>query len=279
MNWNSVDSIAAEIAAAIPLHARFRMMTARTFASAVAISGLVVVSFVLNGPVGRRVPPWPKDGTLPLLVAKKMRPIADAGKFKDDGYFKYLGKRDPQPPREEPFATDEAAIAAAQQWIVAHFGELPPHSSLKVKALDHSSSGRPQPAFDWDRGHTITFTQLFRGIPTDRFAVIYITGQTQFSASVSLCSFEPLPRSRKPVVNANVAIKALRDVYEKMNVGPKFLAEFDKKAHAKMSYVWSPEANRDHLLDEIDVLAPTWVIDDEERLVVDAHTGKPWMND
>jgi hypothetical protein len=256
------------------------MITARTFAGAAAISGLVVVSLVFHGLSGRPAPPRPNDDTLPLVVATRMQPIADGNNFKDDyGYFRYPAEPDPQPPKEEPFATDEAAIAAAQQWIVAHFGTLPPHTSLKVKSLEHSSSGHPRAAFDWDHGHTITFTQLFRGIPTDRFAVIYITGRTQFSASVSLCSFEPLPRSRKPVVNQNVAIKALRDVYEKMNVGPKFLAEFDKTAHAKMSYVWSPEANRDHLLDDVDVLAPTWVINAEERLVVDAHTGKPWMND
>ena len=255
-------------------------MTSRTFAGVVAVSGLIVVSFVLNRPAPQSAPQLPDDGKLPLLVATKLRPIADVGNFKDEyGYFKYTTEPDPQLPKEEPFATDEAAIAAAQQWIIAHFGELPAYTSLELKSLEHSSSGHPQSVHAWDRGHTISFRQTYRGMPTDKFAIIYITGRTQFSASVCLCSFAPLSNSAKPVVSAKFAIKALRDVYEGMDIGSEFLAQFDNEATAILSYVWSPEANEVHSLKTAAVLAPTWVIDNDERLLVDAHTGKPWMND
>jgi hypothetical protein len=223
---------------------------------------------------------WTKSGSLPLLVRKRVRPLVNAADFADESlYFRYPREPNTPPPTEEPFDTDEDAIAAAVKWLVDQFGELPPDTSLQVTSLEHSSSGHSKAVFDWDRGHTITFEQRFNGIPTDSHTVIYITGRTQFSASVSLCSFDPVPESRKEIVDEGVAIKALRDVYENAKAGPEVLEQFDKKAHAKLEYLWSPKANQSSGLDEMNILAPTWVINGEKRVVVDGHSGKPWVND
>jgi hypothetical protein len=186
-------------------------------------------------PISSDSPPsgWTKHDALPLLAAKRLRPIAEVENFRDRSSFRYPREPDVRPPEEEPFDDDKDAIAAATAWIVAHFGQLPPHTSLEVRELNHSSSGREMPAFDWDRGHTVSFRQHFHGIPTDQYAVVYITGKTRFSASVSLSSFDSVPDSGKPIVSEGAAIKAWRDIYENQD-DRELLEEFDKTARARL---------------------------------------------
>ena len=144
---------------------------------------------------------WTAEDHLPLLSGKLLRPIADAADFRiDENAVRYPRDPTPKPSGETPFPNDDDASAAARKWINAHFGPLPRAVSLEITGIQHSSSGRDKPAFEWDHGHTIAFREVYRGIPTGGFAIIYVTGRTHFSATVQLYSYEAIPDSAKAIV-------------------------------------------------------------------------------
>jgi Leucine-rich repeat (LRR) protein len=227
---------------------------------------------------------WSESDFLPMLTGTLIRPTSEAANFDFVAPYcfeyprgAYTGATKPRRATEEPFPTDAEAVAAARAWIKAHFGELPRYTTLDVKRIDHSSSGRPKPAFDWDQGHTILLREKYRGIPVAGSALIYITGRTQFRASVTLRTFSPVPGSAKRVVDKETAVKAWRTKLEKRGADAAALAEFDKNAKPRLVYIGSPKSNPPD--SKSDVLAPTWAIDPDERMLVDGHDGAAWLND
>lgn len=221
---------------------------------------------------------WSETDSLPLLTRKLLQPITEQSKFDDSmGILNFRNSPKPRPPTEEPFATDAEAVNAAQAWIESHFGKLVPALRLELKHVDHSSSGGPTPRFDWDRGHTIVFKEIYRGIPTDGGAVIYITGRTKFSASISLYSYAPVAGSGKPLVTKQAAIAAWRTLLKQRGSASDVLARFDNGVQPHLLYVWSPLANRGSTGEEF--VVPTWALEQEDLYMVDGHTGKAWYND
>ncbi|MEX0715181.1 MAG: hypothetical protein WD066_01270 [Planctomycetaceae bacterium] len=225
---------------------------------------------------------WTKAETLPLIRATPLRPIAAADEFKArSGGFGYefpREYRDPEPPEEEPYASDEEAVAAAIRWIERHFGKSPAHTSLRATRIQHSSSGQDRPRYDWDRGHTIVFEQTYRGLPTDRYAVVYITGRTRFKVDLDVCEFQPIENSGRKIVGPEDGVAAWRKGFEDQGASPEDLAEFDKNVSPRLSFVWSPQENlradRDRT---VQILAPNWDLFD--GAMIDAYTGKPWRDD
>jgi len=219
---------------------------------------------------------WTAGDPLPLLERKLMLPVVELPEFKVSSDI-VVYRRPPMPPTESPFPTDDAAITAARSWIETSFGALPAGVSLEVKRINHSSSGREKPEFDWDHGHTIVFCEKYRGVATDGGAVIYLTGRTQFSASVFLFSYKTISGTAKTLVDKKDGVAAWRARFQQRPDAKEILPQFDKKAAPKLKYVWSPPANRGP--DGRDVIAPTWVLDDEDTIMVDGHTGEAWFND
>jgi hypothetical protein len=222
---------------------------------------------------------WSPADELPLLVQTLICPIKDAADFsKSLGGLKYPRERRPVRPAEKPFEKDVDAVAAAKTWITAHFGQLPQDTLLVTTSIDHSSSGRSKPAFDWDEGHTIVFRETYNGIQTDSFAVIYITGQTRFNASVKLHTYTPIPGTAKRIVDKAVALKAWQDRIKEKGYDAKTLAGYgyERNAKPRLVYVWSKVHYRQR---HSDVIAPTWALGRESKLMVDGQTGLAWLND
>jgi hypothetical protein len=223
---------------------------------------------------------WPEDGTVPLLYSWNLPPIFEQTEFTGEGMHQYPRDRTRKPPQDDPFATDSEAIAAAERWIVDHFGALPPNAALKPTSVAHSSSGIAKASSDDDRGHTITFRETFHGIETNDFAVVYISGRSDFSANVALCRYEIVPRSAKPIVSAATAISEVRSIFAKMNPGNgEFLKAFDQDPQARLVYMYADQDdNSDEDQDRKDdrqIRSPYWIINGDERLFIDAYTGKP----
>jgi hypothetical protein len=225
--------------------------------------------------------PMAKSGEpLPLVKCKKLVPIVDKDDFADETFvYRYpKNHENPTPPTEEPYATDEEAVKAATDWLVKHFGRLPPETALVTTRVQRSSSGQDKPAYDWDRGHTIVLCQTFRGTPTSNDTILYITGKTRFSGSIGLASFEPIPGSAKPTISKEEAVKAVRRMAEARGATAKHLEDLDKRLKPVLEYEWSPTYNEGFDLDT-PVLNPNWHMIPGEPLMVDAHTGKLWVND
>jgi hypothetical protein len=218
---------------------------------------------------------WSDADALPVLRQKLITPVAEVSKFKvstSDVTFNEIM----EPKADDPFPSDEEAVVFARAWIERHFGRLPSSTSIAADKVLHSTSGHEQPAFDWDRGHTITFRERFHGMPTDGFAIVYVPGRNELSVHSHLYSYEPIPDSAKKVIKKDAAVAAWRALYAKRPDAKEALPVFDKKVSPKLKYVWSSVANRGH---DDDIIAPTWVLDDEGLLMVDGHTGEPWYND
>jgi hypothetical protein len=237
-------------------------------------------STAANGRAG--VPPehagsWSEADELPLLLRTTIRPIKDAAEFAiEPCEIRYPREPRPPLPTEKPFEKDDDAVAAARAWITSHFGRLPQDISLEVTRIDHSSSGRPKPAFDWDQGHTIVFRALYRGLPTDSHAVIYITGRSRFGASLELHTFSPIPGTAQRIIDKAAALKAWRTRIKQSGEDAAALAACEKNGNPRLVYVWSPKAN---VGGNSRILAPTWALDREERFMVDGRTGIAWFND
>lgn len=178
--------------------------------------------------------------------------------------------------KEEPFQTDREAVDAAKAWILGIFGELPGYTTLELVEIAQSTSGSGKPRDDMDRGHTITFREKYRGIVTRGGAVIYIAGRSQFSACVFIYTYRSVPKSAKQIVDKATAIQKWRVQFERAGADATTLSQFDKKARPRLIYEWSSLANRGT---DASRVAPTWVLDDENRIMVDGQSGTPWTND
>lgn len=232
-----------------------------------------------TGGASKQTGKWAATDELPLLTRTLIRPIRDAAEFSADlSSLKFPRERKPLPPTEKLFEKDDDAVAAARAWITAHFGELPQGISLEVQSIDHSSSGRPKPVSDWDQGHTINFREQYHGIPTDGFAVIYITGRTKFAATVKLHTYSPIPGSAKRIIDKPAAVKAWQDRIKEKGYDLKALGwyGYEKDAKPRLTYVWS---NVHYLKTHTDVIAPTWALDRDDKFMVDGHSGVAWLND
>jgi hypothetical protein len=177
-------------------------------------------------------------------------------------------------PKEVPFKNDKEAVEVATKWLTLHFGKLGTGVELSVIGIQHSSSGHEKPVYDWDFGHTISFTANYRGIRTDHGAVVYITGKTDISATVELFKYTTLGK-RRSLVSAADSKKALLTRLSKQK-NTVDLQKWIKSKKPELRFVWSPAANAkvDY---EYDVLAPSWMFGD--RYAVDGFTGAPWVND
>lgn len=219
-----------------------------------------------------------KDEALPILFATKLRPMADVADFRDVGYFKYVKESVARVPKDEAFTNDDDAIAAARKWVILHFGDLPAESSLEFEGLEHTTSDHSKPHSDWDRGH-ITFRQLYRGVPTTGCAIVYFTGRSMTMASVTLYAFAPIPGTARLIVTERAAINAMRSAFAQSDGIPPATEALSERAEARLFYLWSLKENETFGRDEADVLAPNWIMGGDQRLAVDAYTGKAWDND
>ena len=224
---------------------------------------------------------WAVSDKLPLLRETLILPKRNVGDFAvDANYVRY--PREPRPLRakDAPVEEDVDAVAAAKAWITDNFGKMPDSTSLEVTRIEHSSSGAPKPAYDWDRGHTIVFKVTYHRIPTDGFAVVYIAGRSQFAASVAIHAYSPIPGSDKRIVDKATAVRRWRDQYEQQGADAAALAQFDQNVKPRLWYVWSPKA-KENLRGESTsfIVAPTWVLEQEKKIMVDAQSGEPWFND
>jgi hypothetical protein len=223
----------------------------------------------------------PRGGEpLPLLSCRGLKPILEDDEFthRDGLSFDFPKKLNLKPPTEEPFSTDAEAVSAAVEWVVHHFGPIPPRTSIEVTRVLHSSSGSEKPRYSWDRGHTITLHQFYDKIPTEIGSVIYITGRTRFSGHVEMATIEPVRGSARKLVTKEAAVKAWRTTGAGRGATKEELDKFEKRLKPRIEYVWSPTRNAD-LDDGPQIYAPTWVMIEGEPLMVDGHTGKPWVND
>jgi len=245
---------------------------------------MCILFAILSVACAQKAPaPLTERDPLPLLTRREIAPRHEVEKFTGgNGSYRFIDPSAQQPPKEPPFEADAQAVAAAQAWIAAHFGEMPSGVTLQVKTIDHSSSGRAAPAYDWDHGHTISFTELYRGIPTDSGAIIYITGRTSFNATIDLYEYFPVSGSERKIVSGEVASKSFRDLWVKAghSLSADELAQWDRTVKPRLVYVWSPLTSELQTGAQTDkCTAPTWALDTEGRIMVDGQTGKIWEND
>jgi hypothetical protein len=238
-----------------------------------------VVSSEIAGATRGKPHNWSEADDLPLLAQAIIRPINPAEFSADiDEGFSYPRQPGPLHATEKPFEHDDDAVAAARSWITAKFGRLPQGVSLGVDRIDHSSSGRPEPAFGWDQGHTIVFREIYCGIPTDSGVVIYIAGKTKYAASVKLHAYSSIPGTAKRIVGKAAAVKAWEDRIKQKGYDATLLAQFgyQKNLKPRLVYVWSPKYN---VGGRSNVVAPTWELGRDCKCMVDGQSGIAWLND
>ena len=178
---------------------------------------------------------------------------------------------------EKPFDTDREAVDSARSWILRNFDKLPNHASLEAVELLRSASGSPKPQGETDRGHTVTFLEKFHGIPTQGGAIVYIAGPhpglcEDLSLFIPAYSKVRETNRRQDRGDTEMEGSACERGAEKGT-----LFQFDKRAKPRLVYHWCPLSNRGS--DAPVVVAPTWVLDDENKIMVDGQSGKAWTND
>jgi len=214
---------------------------------------------------------WNTRTSLPSLLAKALTPVKERENFERRSSSVWYRRPGGPVADGQGFATDEEAKKAAQAFLRDHFGEL----SVSVFPTRVSpADGRSRSAGDPDLW--ITLESVHHGIPLDGCgAVVYFSGRTVVSASVTLVSVTPIQESERRILSKEQAIAA----WEKWKQqGPKEWK--DLKPDPKrilLKYVWSPgdSPTRAPGGTEEFVLRPNWVIG---NVLIDAFTGKAWRN-
>jgi hypothetical protein len=207
---------------------------------------------------------------LPKLWADVLPPLRNRDRFE----FTYGSAtvRMDGPPKangEEPFPTDADAIAYLRSWLTTHFGPLPEQTDLVVDRIQHSASGGDQPSYDWDKGHTVVFTQTWRGIRTDRTAVLYLRGRSEVDGSIDIARFTPVEGSQRDLLSPAAAQLAVGRVLSALGQGQAL----PSKVPLTLTFIWE-SANE---TGERIRLRPVWMLGDGPFLI-DAHTGEPGRN-
>ena len=215
--------------------------------------------------------------TMSRLRATMRRPIVEVESFEESGGG-FEGPRDrmpPTPPTDAPFETDSAAVAAAIGWIIAHFGPLPPDTTLVPTSVDQSASGNEAPNYDWDIGHTIVLHQFYRGTKTDIASVVYIRGRSHFSGHFALAEFEQVPGTEGPVIGSAAAVEAFLDWSRQHgeDVDEDTIARFRELAKPRLEYVRSNAALGSK---HEDLQTPSWSL--TPGWWVDAYSGVVWRD-
>lgn len=213
---------------------------------------------------------------LPRLLVNGRAPIVGAEHFTADGRAWKL----PLPTgraQEAPFTSDADAVAAAKQWLVAHFGPLPPETGLDAVSVRHSAGGRDDEASRLAHpGHTVVLQQTWRGIPTRITSVVYIAGRSDFGGHFEFASFEPVAGSESPVIGVAAAVAAVLN-WARTNGGldDAALDALRRRLQPRLEYVYSPVRDEQFDLDPL-YFDPTWGFGD--GLMVDAVNGAVWRD-
>lgn len=216
-------------------------------------------------------PAEPSEPTaLPRLWAERLQPLRDPDRF-DFTYGAAMVRLEgaPQATGEEPFATDADAIAYLRSWLQTHFGPLPEQTDLVVDRVQHSSSGGDQPSYDWDKGHTVVFTQTWRGIRTDRTTVLYLSGRSQVDGSIDLARFAPVEGSQRDLLSPAAAQLAVGRVLSALGQGHLLPSGIQRT----LTFLWESETEAGDRMR----LRPVWILG-EGPFLIDAHTGEPGRN-
>ncbi|MBI3817392.1 MAG: hypothetical protein HY286_01780 [Planctomycetes bacterium] len=224
------------------------------------------------------------DMKLPTLIFHAAKPIFESDQFEDEdedegeGTFRYPKVRQipPKPPSEPPYATDDEAVEGAKNWIIQHFGPLPPNVNYVAKSVQHSSSGQDKPQFDWDRGHTIRLQLTYKDIPMDEASILYITGKTQFDGYVTFGTFEEKSGSAKPIITKEAAVDSAALFLEFKGVGARDIEEFKKSAKWRLEYHLRRSSYRPGSKVKLTYI-PAWVIEEPETMVVNAYNASVQM--
>ena len=245
----------------------------------VLIASLAACSAPSDEPADTGIAGSTTPASLPLLACTPLWPVRDADEFasQGEGSYEYPSQQQPfVPTGEEPYGTDADATRAAIDWVVAHFGPLPADTALAVEDIDRSASGHEHPVYDWDRGHTIVLHQTYRGLATDRRAVIYIQGRSRFRGVISLARFSPIAGSERPTISKEAVLATVRQVMAQQGNDPAKIDAECTGLQPFLLYVWSPTHNASGGNREI--LAPNWALNPGGSALVDAQTGQPWRN-
>ena len=212
--------------------------------------------------------------TMSRLRATMRRPI-DAASFSESFGWEYpKDHAKPTPPVDAPHETDAAAVDAAIAWIVAHFGPLPPHTSLEPTSIQRSASGNEEPQYEWDAGHTIVLHQCYHGTRTDVASVVYIRGRSNFSGHFELASFEPVDGSDARVISQDEAVEAfVRFVKQREGADAAAIEQFRRTAAPRLEFIRS---NTLIGTPHQDLHVPTWSLDTGWH--VDAVSGQVWRD-
>ncbi|MBX3462840.1 MAG: hypothetical protein KF830_06690 [Planctomycetes bacterium] len=222
----------------------------------------------------------PPATLLPMLQAVRREPIRERERFTPAGMGFDRAADAAAGDDEPPHATDTEAVAAAIAWIVARFGPLPDETALVATSIDHSAVGSDEPE---DRaahpGHTIVLRQSYRGTLTRAVSVVYLAGRSRVSGHFELAAFTPIAGSVAPVIGAEAAVEAVvRWAQANEVVAASDVAEFRRRAAPRLEFVRSPEHAPGPDPAAV-VFRANWVPVPDEPCLVDAHSGRVWIDD
>lgn len=244
-----------------------------------AILLLILATKLVGEEPNRLAANWTNTSDLPILRADPIKP-KDATKFKHDGVMGYwfpsieMGAK---MIREKTIGDEKHTIEAAKAWITDQFGEFPDGVSLRTEKVHTKTAyenGRPS---DVGFERTIAFVSCYRGLPTAHRSVVTITDGSNINGYVNLRSYTPVGQAF-PIKSSSDAKLAWRKVFLAQGESKETLNLLDNHTTPRLIFVYAPRANSEVGL-EYEVVSPTWVLDEAERYMVDARSGKPWLDD
>lgn len=98
--------------------------------------------------------------------------------------------------------SDQEAVMVAWQWLQKHFGVVGGNTAIEVEEVLPSATGDVVAASEEDVGHTVVFRQHLLGLPTDRFATVFVRGRLCVSGMVGIGDFAAIEAGGYPISRA-----------------------------------------------------------------------------
>jgi hypothetical protein len=223
---------------------------------------------------------WSKKASLPILKCDVLRPIKSPELFAIDALSVSLPKDKSALPMkgavEKPFEKDDEAVAAARAWIVEYFGPTPEGMELRTKSVESKKWGSEERP-----GHRVEFESFYHNMELDFHCHVGLCGRSVVKCDCRLAKPQIVGRS-ETLVSADAAKAAWREIFARGPKGAETVKAFDRNAKPRLQYHWCPlrrPGDPEFKTPDLSLQMPTWVLDDEGLVMVDAHLGKPWFND
>lgn len=208
--------------------------------------------------------------SLPVYRARPASPIEANAQFVRTDTSTWTWKRarnkaSGEPPKDDSQPPSTEVDAECARWFAEKFAAQQADVKLAGRRVEVQ-----------DGSWILKFNISLDGIPTTHECEFWIRAGEITQARCEIYKYEEIGGSRKRLMESAEAVAAARKFADSKTDSAWKKYIISKIGNPRLLWVPMPDRDLAHLGDG-DLETPMWAMDDSSQLLVNAHTGEPWL--